>query len=299
MTIGEALAEAARRLRAAGIDSPWREARLLVGIAAGVGPEVIVGHPERALPAEAAARLEPLLRRRCAGEPASRLAGRREFWSLPFLLSPDTLDPRPDSETVVEAALAALPDRRAPLALLDLGTGSGCLLLALLSELPAAVGVGVDASEGACRTARANAAALGLARRAAFVVADWAAPLGGQFDLVVSNPPYVSDAEMAALAPEVARFDPPRALAGGPDGLDAYRRLAPALAGLLRPGGLAVLEVGRGQAPAVAALLRAAALTVRAARRDLAGVERAVLAERAAKKECGPEKTVSNCHANH
>lgn len=275
---------AAERLAAAGLPAARREARLLVGVAAGIQPETIVGWPERSLQADAEARLEELVTRRCRGEPASRLIGWREFWSLPFRLSPETLDPRPDSETLVEAALGTIADRQAPLRLLDLGTGTGCLLLSLLFELPAAFGIGVDASEGACRTARSNAVALGLGDRAGFVVADWAAPLGSGYDLVLSNPPYVRDDDIDRLPPEVARYDPRLALSGGPDGLDAYRILIPQISRLLRPGGVAVVEVGAGQADAVRRLFEEG-LWVHETHRDLGGIERCVLARAAQKFE--------------
>jgi release factor glutamine methyltransferase len=180
----------------------------------------------------------------------ARLTGVREFWSLPFRVTPDTLEPRPDSETVVEAALAALDaagvPRQRPLGLLDLGTGTGCLLLALLRELPAAWGLGVDISPGACAAAAANARSLGLARRARFRPGDWGRGLDGGFDLVVANPPYVSDGEIATLQPEVALHEPRSALAGGPDGLAGHRALAPHVARLLGDGGVAVVEFGAG-----------------------------------------------------
>lgn len=283
-TLGEAVTEAAGRLRAAGIDQPRREARLIVALAAGVEPQTVIGWPERPLEKEAAASLPKLLKRRCSGEPLSRLRGTREFWSLSFLLSEETLDPRPDTETLVEGVLAAIPDRRRPLRLLDIGTGSGCILLSLLHELPAAFGIGLDISLGACRTARGNAATLGLADRCGFVVADWTDALGtsreeARFDLVVSNPPYIPDGDIPGLEPEVARFDPHRALAGGLDGLDAYRTLIPRLPDLLAPYGIAAFEVGAGQADAVGALLEHVGMVVSAVRRDLAGVERCVLAQ--------------------
>lgn len=235
---------------------------------------------DRLLTAAERTALDGLIARRCAREPVSRIVGRREFWSMDFVLSPATLDPRPDSETVVEAALASIGDRRAPLLLADLGTGTGCLLLALLSELPAARGVGVDRSALAADTARANATRLGLAERAGFVVGDWSAALAGGFDLVVSNPPYLATAEMADLAPEVGRFDPALALDGGGDGLAAYRAIAADLDRLLAPGGRVVLEVGQGQAPAVSALLDGAGLSGIAVRPDLAGIERAVCGQK-------------------
>ena len=268
---------AAARLRAAGIDSARLDARILAGAALGFSREQLLIHAREPAPPDALPRLEALLARRLAREPVSRILGRREFWSLEFALSPDTLDPRPDSETVIEAALALAPRDRA-LSVLDLGTGSGCLLLALLSELPLAHGLGIDRSAGAVETAAANAGRLGLAGRARFERADWQDGLAGRYDLIVANPPYIPDHEIAGLEPEVARFDPLGALAGGADGLAAYRRLAPMLPGLLTGHGTALFEVGAGQAPAVAALLETAGLQVAGTRADLSGIERCVIA---------------------
>ena len=273
------LGEAAARLRAAGIDSAHLDARLLAGAALGFSREQLLIHAREPVSAEALARLEALLERRLGREPVSRILGRREFWSLEFALSSDTLDPRPDSETLIEAALALVPRDR-PLSLLDLGTGSGCLLLALLSELPLAHGLGIDQSAGAAAAAAANAERLGLAARARFERADWRDGLAGSYDLVVANPPYIPRGEIAGLEPEVARFEPPAALDGGPDGLDAYRRLAPLMPGLLSEHGLALFEVGAGQASAVAGLLEAAGLLVDGSRADLAGIERCVIARK-------------------
>jgi len=278
-TLGGALQEAAGRLKAAGIEQARREARLLVALAAGVGAETVIAWPERALPDDAVARLAALVARRCAGEPFSRMTGTREFWSMPFRLGPDTLDPRPDTETLVEAVLEAIPDRRRPLRILDLGTGTGCILLALLKEYPAAFGVGLDVAPGACTVAAVNAAALGIAPRAAFAVSDWAAAVDGRFDVVVSNPPYIPACEIDALDVAVRRFDPHRALAGGVDGLSAYRAIVADLPRLLSPGGVAGFEVGAGQARDVRDLCRDVALTDLGSRRDLAGVERCVLAQ--------------------
>jgi release factor glutamine methyltransferase len=277
-TVADAVARAADRLAAAGAAAPRREARLLAAIALGVEPGEIFAYPERAVTPAEMAWIAVLADRRAGGEPVSRLRGRREFWSLEFLLSPDTLDPRPDSETVVAAVLDRIADRTAPLRLLDFGTGTGCLLLALLSELPNGFGVGVDRAEGAARTARRNAERLGLAARAGFLVGSWGEALDAKVDVIVSNPPYIPSGALAGLPPEVARFDPPLALDGGADGLAAYRALAGETKHLLRPGGLAAFEVGAGQAPAVAALMSSAGLDVRETRRDLAGIERCVVA---------------------
>jgi release factor glutamine methyltransferase len=276
-TIGEAAAFAAARLAATGIAEPRREARLLLALALGVDPAVILGYPERALAAGARRRLEDFVVRRSAGEPVSRLRGNREFWSLDFALSAETLDPRPDSETLIGAALEFLPDRAAPLRLLDLGTGTGCLLLALLSELPQAFGVGIDLAPGAVLTARRNAAALGLGERARFVAANWGEAISAGVDVILTNPPYIPSDSIAGL--DLA-YEPRAALDGGSDGLGAYRLLAPTVKRLLTPTGLALFEVGAGQAGAVARLLEKAGLVVCAIRRDLAGIERCLVATR-------------------
>ncbi|GLK70808.1 peptide chain release factor N(5)-glutamine methyltransferase [Ancylobacter dichloromethanicus] len=272
------LREIAAGFAAAGLEAPEREARALLRAGLGLTDLDLVARADMALPAEDAARLRALASRRAAGEPLARLVGRREFWSLDFALSPETLVPRPETETLVEAALALFPERHAALRILDLGTGSGALLAALLGEYPAAVGIGVDLSHGAARQARQNLAALGFGARAAVVVGHWAEALGGGFDLVVSNPPYIPSTDIAALDREVRHHDPHLALDGGPQGLDAYRALAHALPGLLAPGGRAVLELGIGQEDDVAALLAAAGLPADgAARRDLAGIARAIV----------------------
>ncbi len=293
-TLADAIAAAAARLGAAGVPDARTDVRLLAGQALGLDRAGVLAARDRPLTASERDRIDVLVARRAAREPVSRILGRREFWSLDFALSPATLDPRPDSETVVAAALGLVPDRRAPLRLLDLGTGTGCLLLALLSELPAAWGLGIDRAEAAVRTARDNARRLGLADRAAFLVGDWAAALhasggetGGGFDLIVANPPYVTADEIDQLAPEVARFDPPAALDGGADGLAAYRALAGAVPGLLAPEGAVVLEVGDGQAAAVTSVMAAAGLRAAAPCRDLGGKLRCVILRSIRQKSVG------------
>lgn len=280
MTLGESLRLIARALAEAGIDEPRTDARLLVAEAAGVDSRTVFTRPELELSAERQARLAALAARRAAREPMAHILGRRGFWTLELKVTADTLDPRPDTETVVEAVLAELPDRGAPLRLLDFGTGTGAILLALLSELPRATGLGVDSSPAALEVARENACRLGLSDRAEFRLGHWGRDLDGCFDAIVSNPPYIPDQEIPRLQPEVAVWEPRLALAGGPDGLDCYRALAPDLARLLAPDGVAALEVGQGQAPAVAAILKAVGLIVRAIRADLGGVERCVVAAR-------------------
>lgn len=272
------LRETAASLTAAGLEAPEREARALLRAVLGLSDLDIVARADLPVAETDAARLHALAARRAAGEPFARLVGRREFWSLDFALAPDTLVPRPETETLVEAALLLFPDRKAPLRLLDLGTGSGALLAALLSEYPAAFGVGVDLSQGAARQARENLSTLGFGGRAAVIVGHWAQALSGRFDLVVSNPPYIPSTDIATLDREVLEHDPHLALDGGPQGLDAYRAIARALPDLLAPGGRAVLELGIGQEADVAALLTAAGLPADGpARRDLAGIARAII----------------------
>jgi release factor glutamine methyltransferase len=209
-------------------------------------------------------------------EPLALILGRREFWSLDFAVSPATLIPRPESETLIEAALAAFANRAPPQRVLDLGTGTGCLLLAVLSEFSASFGIGVDRSAAAASLAARNAASLGMAGRAAFLCGDWASALAGRFDLVLCNPPYIASGQLGELMPEVSRYEPLSALDGGPDGYCAYRRLIPGLHRLLTPDGAALLELGAGQADTVAGLTREAGFAP-AVRRDLSGIDRVLV----------------------
>lgn len=277
MRIDALIGAAAARLRAAGIEAPAREARLLLAHASGLGATRIMAYPEQLIDPAAVEKFERLVDRRVAREPVARILGSREFWSLDFTVTPETLDPRPDSETIVEAALDGISDQKSALSIIDFGTGTGCLLLALLSELPHAFGLGIDRSEAAARVAAGNAQRLGFAQRARFVVGDWADALMGSVDLIVANPPYIPAGDIAGLEPEVREHDPLTALAGGADGLDPYRLLAPETARLLRPGGHAVFEVGQGQADAVAGFGIAAGLVLREQRADLGGIVRAVV----------------------
>ena len=274
----------AARLREAGIETPELDARILAGAVLGLDLTGLLSAASRELSRMEAVRLNELTTRRLEGWPVARLVGAKEFWGLPLTLSDATLVPRPDTETVVEAALDLIgANRNAPLRIADLGTGSGAILLALLSELPNAYGVGTDIAIGALATAAANARRLGFSSRAAFVVSDYAAALGGGFDLIVSNPPYIASDRIDGLAPEVRDHDPRRALDGGEDGLDAYRRLVPQAASRLRPAGAVIVEIGYDQEEAVKHLMEQAGLVGITARADLGGIGRAVIA---LKKAC-------------
>ncbi|MGZ8325581.1 MAG: peptide chain release factor N(5)-glutamine methyltransferase [Rhodoplanes sp.] len=274
----------AQAFRAAGLDSPALDARLLIGHALGLDHAELAAAAERALAPEEIASIDRLAARRLAREPVARIIGMKEFWGLPLAVTPAVLVPRPESETVVEAALAALGSRAArmrALRIADLGTGSGALLLALLTELPLAYGVGTDRDPRALATARDNAERLGLGGRAGFVVGDYGTALAGGFDLVIANPPYVRTGDIESLAPEVRDFDPLCALDGGRDGLAAYRAIAADARRLLARSAPLLVEVGAGQAGEVADLLQCAALRVESVARDIGGTARAVTARRA------------------
>lgn len=277
--LAEARRAAVRALRAAGIESAAIDARLLVMQAIGLSRERLVTDSERPLDSTEQAALGALLDRRLAREPMAYILGEREFFGLPFAVSPAVLIPRPETETLVEEALAAA-DRAASLRILDIATGSGCILLALLHHLPAARGIGTDRSAQALAVAAGNAVALGLAGRAAFVRTDWAASLAGPFDLILSNPPYIASGEIAGLDADVRVHEPRMALEAGSDGLAAYRAIAADLPRLLAPGGRVLLELGQGQAAAVGRLLAAHGFVVTGCRTDLAGIERCLVAAR-------------------
>lgn len=279
----EALAWLAENFENAGLDEPRREARLALCEAGGLTPAALIAAPEAALGEPAAARLVDLAARRAAGEPLSKIAGRREFWGLALAVSPDVLDPRPETETLVEAALKLLGSRRRdPLRILDLGVGSGAILCALLTECPAALGLGVDASAAAVSIARRNVESCGLAARADVRLGSWTEGVEGPFDLIVSNPPYIPSADVDGLERAVRDYDPRLALDGGPDGLDAYRAILPASVALLAPGGRLLVEVGAGQGGAVLGLAARLGFVHAETRRDLAGVERVVVGQRPA-----------------
>ncbi len=269
------LQQAGERLFQAGIEEAAFEARLLLCWACGWTRMELMQHDE--IPAEGVDRFQRAIQRRSQREPVAFITGEQGFWTLDFHVSPETLIPRGDSETLLEALLDHKPDRQSVRSILDLGTGTGCLLLSALSEYPRAWGLGVDIAPAAAALARRNAGRNGLSDRVAFMAGDWAAAVGGRFDVVLSNPPYIEHADMAHLMPDVAAYEPHRALDGGDDGLVAYRILCRSLPHLLMPNGCAVLELGMGQADAVTGLAEAEGLAVLECRKDLGGVERALV----------------------
>jgi release factor glutamine methyltransferase len=272
--------------RAGGIDTPELDARILIGAALGLDHAALAAAGTRVLDAGEESAIAAIARRRLAHEPVARIVGMKEFWSLMLRLDAATLVPRPETETVVEAALAAIdftgPRSRA-LRIADLGTGTGAILLAILSELKNSFGVGSDVNPGALVVARENARRLGLTR-AAHVACDMAAAMSGPFDLVVSNPPYIASGDIAALPPEVRLFDPRLALDGGADGLDFYRAIAASVPALLAPSGVVVVELGSGQAKPVMTLFAGAGLVSIPPKPDLNGVPRALVARKLRKK---------------
>jgi release factor glutamine methyltransferase len=279
--VGTVRRDLANRLRAGwgGDGTAALDARLLLAHALGIDPGDLARRDGDPVPDLALAAAAAMIERRRAGEPVARIIGEKEFWSLPFRLSPATMVPRPDTETVVSTVLeafAAAGRLGDPLRLLDLGTGSGCILLALLSELPEAVGIGIDRSPEAAATAAENAHRLGLSGRAQFVAGDWAHPLRGRYDAILANPPYVEDEALPALPTAVIGHDPRLALSGGADGIAAYQAIIPELPRLLAPSGLAALEFGPRQSGPIRAIAEAAGLAADI-RLDLAGRERVAL----------------------
>jgi release factor glutamine methyltransferase len=283
ISVSEAMQLVANSFKLAGIEDAQVDARLLIGHALHLDRARLVAQSDRVLEAREITVISALAARRLKREPVSRILGQKEFWSLPLRVTPDVLVPRPETETVVEVALDFVVRgglRMEKLRILDVGTGSGALLLALLRELPNAIGTGTDVSPAALDVARANAAQCGLESRCSFVVCDIAAGVQGPFDLLVSNPPYIAHGEIASLAPEVRDYDPNVALDGGEDGLAAYRAIAAEALQLLAAGGRLFVELGAGQEAAVRTLFTNAGLTVGAARKDLAGISRVLGAGR-------------------
>jgi release factor glutamine methyltransferase len=280
--VAEALAPAIARLEAAGVEGAARDARVLLAHALGIVPDRVTLHLPDELTAPQARTYEEALRAREARQPVAQITGRRLFWGQWFRVTRDTLDPRPETETLVAAAL-----ERPFLKVLDLGTGTGCILLSCLMGMPMARGLGVDVSEAALAVAEANARDLGLADRARFQRSDWFSQVPGAFDLIVSNPPYIAAVEMAGLAPEVRDWEPHVALSPGGDGLDAYRSIARGAGARLMPGGRLMVEIGPTQGSAVAALLAAAGLEAVRILPDMDGRDRVVTAEKPASEGCG------------
>lgn len=279
-TIAAARRVLAEAFRAAGLDTPELDARVLIGLALNLDHSALASEGRRPLDADDANAISALAARRLAREPVARIVGHKEFWGLEFRVTPATLIPRPETETLVEAALDLIDSdgrRTAALRIADLGTGTGALLLALLSELPQARGVGTDISPAAIEVARGNAARLGLAGRAEFTIGDFGTALRGGFDLVVSNPPYIVSRDIDTLAPEAAS-EPRQALDGGSDGLACYRAIAADARRLLTPGGYLVLELGIGQEGLVTALIAEQGLALLPLRPDLGGTPRALCA---------------------
>ncbi|MDA0261218.1 MAG: peptide chain release factor N(5)-glutamine methyltransferase [Proteobacteria bacterium] len=289
-TVGALLAPAVARLRDAGVATPRLDAELLLASAAGQSRVWVVTNRDAAMASNAVGVFDGFIDRRLRREPVSRILGLRSFWSHTLELTSAVLDPRADSETLVEAALEfAAKAPQHPLMIADLGTGSGCLLLALLAELPQAIGVGVDRDSAAISVARRNAAKCDLADRTLFFVGDWGSAMASVFDIIVCNPPYLAAAELERLQPEV-QFDPAAALDGGDDGLHAYRAVLPDIPLLLTVQGRAFFEIGAGQADAVCALANRCDLVVDAVRADLSGVDRCVVAGIGPKTHGGSKK---------
>ncbi len=278
VAISTILLDAKRRLREAGVPSYALDAELLLAEALGRTREQIIFYPEYEV--ESTAHYETLLTRRLAREPMAHILGRREFWGREFKVTADTLDPRPDSETLIETVLNLCPDRQKSYKILDLGTGTGCLLLTLLSEYTNAYGVGVDISPAALAVANQNAIKLSLAKRAHFLLECWTAGVTGTFDIIISNPPYIKASDIPELEPEVSRYEPYSALAGGEDGLDCYRDIIPTLHPLLTPEGIVVFEFGQGQEMEVGNLFRQHGFSIIREAKDLAGIIRCIAARR-------------------
>lgn len=275
-SVAEAVARLTTDFAAAGIESARLDARILVGHVLNLEPSLLFARADVKIAEPEMTALRAMAARRLAHEPVSRILGQREFYGLAFKVTPDTLDPRPDTETMVDAVLAERKRIAAP-RILDLGTGTGCILLAILNGWPEATGLGIDINPGAVAVAAENAEHLGLSARAAFRVGTWVEGLSGPFDMVVSNPPYVTDMEFPGLAPDVRLYDPRAALTAGRDGLDAYRALIAPASRLLTPDGRIFLEIGAGQRPAVAELAAAAPLRIHACHADLAGIDRCLV----------------------
>jgi len=280
-TVGQALEESVQTLRRSEIDEAHLDARLIVAHGLNMTTQQVFGYPEKQLEDGDLERIRKLIARRSQHEPVALITGEKEFWSLLFKVSAATLIPRPDSETLIETVLAAQPDKKASLRILDLGTGSGCLLLALLHEYENATGVGIDFSEDALKVARFNGENLGLGGRADFTQANWNNPIPGcaGFDVIISNPPYVAENDRGTLAPDVVEYEPDSALFAGHDGLREYKTIIALLVDLTTVTGNVFFEVGINQADAVAGMLEKAGLRDISIHPDLTGIGRCVAAK--------------------
>ena len=281
--VRDVLGAALTRLAEAGIETASVDALVLLEFALARPQVWLHANPEALIAAADLDRFEGLLARREQRQPVSQIVGRREFWSLSFDVTRDVLTPRPDSETLIEAVLEQLPDRTAPIRILDLGTGTGCLLLTLLSEYGSATGVGIDVSPAALQVAARNGQKLGLDARVDWMLGQWDTQLDANFDVVISNPPYIESGALAALDRDVVDYEPHLALDGGADGLDAYREILTHMANVLAANGLLAFEIGEGQADAITALASGAGLNLRAARQDLSNILRVLVFDRLTK----------------
>ncbi len=276
-TVKDVLLPAVKKLQAAKIESASLDVRLLLQHVLKIKSATHLLDETHKLSSAQEQQFQMLIEERICRKPMAHILGKREFWSLEFTVTEDTLDPRPDSETLIEAVLEQRFSRAAPLRILDMGTGTGCLILTLLTEFPNATGVAVDASEAALSVASQNAEALSLKNRVEFVKSDWNSAISGVFDIVISNPPYIASRDILKLAPEVALYEPMLALDGGADGLTCYRTIINALPTLLSKDGVAVLEMGFGQLESLQQLVNEQPLTCTHVRQDLAGIARAIV----------------------
>ncbi|KLN59474.1 hypothetical protein WH96_17640 [Kiloniella spongiae] len=274
-TIADCLQLGGAQLSAAGIDNARLDVRLLLAEAISKETSYLFGYPEKVLNDKEFDHFQSMIDKRLKHEPVSKIIGRKEFWSLNFRVSHDTLDPRPDSETLIEAVLESVPDTTKAIKILDLGTGTGCLLLALLSEFRAAQGLGVDISDKALAVAKENAVSLGLSDRVSFQAGDWCEGLVGDWDIIISNPPYIGFDEKMALSPEVLNYDPDLALFADNNGMKDYEDLIPQAEAILGEDGLLVIEAGQGQADGINALMSGAGLVIYPPKKDLGGISRA------------------------
>jgi release factor glutamine methyltransferase len=267
-SLSQLMHRASRRLAEAGCDTPLLDARLLFQTVTGLSRELMILEPDRPVADDQVRRFDDLIGRRAAREPVARILGEREFYGRDFRVTPATLDPRPDTETLIAAALRLMPPGAR---LLDLGTGTGAIIVTLLAERPDSTGLATDVSAAALEVARANAERHGVSSRLQLVEGSWLSPVSGQFDMILSNPPYIPTSEIAELSPDVRRFDPQAALDGGTDGLEAYRQIAAAAKVHLSAGGHVLVEIGLGQGPAVSAIFASAGFRVSGRDSDLGG----------------------------